>query len=94
MTSVLFQDFLTPEEETDRFSRNVGKELPLYAVQNPRRSQISQNPETYSLIAKYKTFKITVMNFESTVTYERVKNTNSYFRDTKSLEFDPHPKRC
>ena len=32
VTSVLFQDFLTLEEETDRFSQNVGKELPLYAA--------------------------------------------------------------
>ena len=29
------------EDGTDRLSRNVGKELPLYVVQHPRRMQIS-----------------------------------------------------
>jgi len=34
-------DSLTLEDETDRLSRNVGKELSLYAAQFPRRAQIS-----------------------------------------------------
>jgi hypothetical protein len=28
-------DFLMPEDETDRWSGNVGMELPLYAAQHP-----------------------------------------------------------
>ena len=36
--------FFTPEDGTDRLSRNVGKELPLLAAQQPRRAQLSSNP--------------------------------------------------
>jgi len=33
--------FLTLEDGTDRLSRNVGTELPLYAAEYPRRAHIS-----------------------------------------------------
>jgi len=36
----LFLDFLALKKGTDRLSRNVGTELSLYAMQNPRRAQI------------------------------------------------------
>ena len=39
LISALFLDFLSLEDETDGLSRNVGMELPLYAVQYPRRPQ-------------------------------------------------------
>jgi len=35
-----FLEFLTLEDGADRLSRNVGKELPLYAAQHPRTAQI------------------------------------------------------
>jgi hypothetical protein len=35
-------DFLSLEDRTDRLSRNVGKDLPLYAAYYPRREQISK----------------------------------------------------
>lgn len=44
-----FFQFLNLENGTDRWSQNLGKELPLYAAQFPKRAQIlstSQlNPE-------------------------------------------------
>jgi hypothetical protein len=45
----IFLDFLTLENGTDKMSQNVSTELPLYAAQNSRRSQVSftsqQKPE-------------------------------------------------
>ena len=40
LTSVLY-GFLTLEDGTDKLFRNVGKELPLLAAQQPRRTQFS-----------------------------------------------------
>jgi hypothetical protein len=37
----------TLEDATDRLYRNLGKKLPLYAVQNPRRAQISHTKMYY-----------------------------------------------
>ena len=37
-----FLDFLTPEDGSDRLSRNVGTGLPLYAAEYHRRAQISE----------------------------------------------------
>jgi len=34
--------FLTLEDGTDRLSRNVGTELPIYAAEYPRRAHISR----------------------------------------------------
>ena len=34
---------MTVEDETDKLSRNVGKELPLFVASQPRRAQISSN---------------------------------------------------
>ena len=36
-------DFLTLEDGTNRVYRNVGSELSLYAVQHPKRAQISHD---------------------------------------------------
>jgi hypothetical protein len=41
-TVPFFQYFLTPEDETDKFSRNVCKALPHHAVKYPRREQVSR----------------------------------------------------
>jgi hypothetical protein len=43
-------DFLTPEAGTNRLSRNVGKELPLGAVQYPRRVRISHDLVVQALV--------------------------------------------
>jgi len=37
----LLKVFLTLEDGTDRLSRNVGRELPLYATEYPRRAPVS-----------------------------------------------------
>jgi hypothetical protein len=34
------EDYLALEDGTDNLYRNVSKELPFYAAQNPRRAQI------------------------------------------------------
>jgi hypothetical protein len=45
----LFLDCLTLEDGTNSLSRNVGKKLPFYAAQNPRRAQISSdNPHNWA----------------------------------------------
>jgi hypothetical protein len=42
--STFFLGWLTFEGGTDKLSQNVGKQLPTYATQRPRRTKVSTTP--------------------------------------------------
>ena len=53
MRSSLFLDCLTPDDGTDRLSRNVANQIPIYAASHPRRVKILFTPRPKPEITKW-----------------------------------------